>query len=449
MGVFWFCILVASSIFSYVYISKHVYSDKLLQDDSNRIMVKQYIEIYSLLDDIIKGKKDELENKMTGYITSLTNIDGKIEISEEDEEDLANIINSIKLYKEAGIIAPGNITSILNSIQVGNYSENDIQSLNALLDSEIKNRKDQIDDTIREIEEKNQQIIEKEERLKTYSNTISDEFKDVNKDLQELQKQRDELKVFLRKLRDYVAELENCKIKIDYIENGLERKLYNETLELRKYLNQDTIDTDALIETVENVYNDLFTYNISSSDPRIIKYNDFKNYVNQYVLLVEKKEIISNDREKMYAIISENESIDEEDDKKENEEIDYGWEEISSDLQNILKDIPQEYFDEFILKSTNENQEYFSKNEIIELIMNMDRLYLSDLNDFERAWTLLRNDIHTYKTLLWFSVIFAFGMDLFSFGTGVLLYFMDNENKMDTDHKQSCWKKIVRFIRKH
>lgn len=57
MWILWFCILLSSSIFSYVYISKNVYSDSLLHDDSNRIMFTQYLEIYSLLDDIIDMKK--------------------------------------------------------------------------------------------------------------------------------------------------------------------------------------------------------------------------------------------------------------------------------------------------------------------------------------------------------------------------------------------------------
>lgn len=438
MGILWICILLSSSIFSYVYISKTVYSNKLLRDDSNRIMVAQYIEIYSFLNDVIELNKEKLETEMAGYITLLSKGDGNIEISQDDKNNINEIKNSIN-----GKVA-GDIIILLDKIKSGSYSENDVKTLKSLLLNEKNKQNKQIEGIQKQIESKESDIKGDEESLKTFKNINSSRYHDLVKQLESNREDRNKLQVSLKNLRSLIARLDECQIKIEYIENGLERKLYNETLELRKYLNQDKLNTNSLIEVVEKIYNDLFTYNISSSDPRLLRYKDFKNYVNQYALLVEKKEIISNDREKVYAIISENESTDEEDNGKENEKIDYGWEEISSNLQNILKDIPQAYFDEFILKSTNENQEYLSKNEIIELIMNTDRLYLSDLNDFERAWTLLRSDIHTYKTLLWFSVIFAFGMDLFSFGTGVLLYFMDNENEISINHKRIDWRKFIR-----
>lgn len=447
MVILWICILLSSSIFSYVYISKNVYSDKLLQNDSNRIMLTQYLEIYSLLDDIIEENKKELESEMAEYIALLADDDGMIEVSKEDKDDLKRIKDSIEGYVQSNVIV------FLDNIQSGIYSENDIQTLNDMLDNEQQNNNTQIENIQQQTDRKKEQVLAINERLRTFRSTDSEEYKNLTDELSGLNVQIEKLQQNLDDLYNRTRNLNECKDKIKYIEGGLERKLYNETLELRRYLNQDKLNTNGLIEVVEKIYNDLFAYNISSNDPRLLEYKSFKNNVTQYALLVEKKEIINNDREKMYAIISENGSIDEKDDnEKENAGIDSNWEKISSNLQNVLKDIPQTYFDSFISKSTSENQKNYSKNEIIELIMNMDRLYLSDLNDFERAWTLLWSDIHIYKTLLWFSVIFAFGIDLFSFGTGVLLYFMDNENKMDTNHKQLCWKKIVRvirFIRKH
>lgn len=442
MVILWICILLSSSIFSYVYISKNVYSDKLLQNDSNRIMLTQYLEIYSLLDDIIEENKKELESEMAEYITLLADDDGMIEVNEEDKEDIKRIKNNIEGYVQ------GNVIVLLGNIQLGSYSENDIQTLNDMLDNEQQDNNTQIENIQQQMDRKKEQVLAINERLKTFRSTDSEVYKNLTDELSELNIQIEKLQQNLDDLNNRTRNLNECKNKIKYVEGGLERKLYNEALELRKYLNQDKLNTNGLIEIVEKIYNDLFAYNISSNDPRLLEYKNFKNNVTQYALLVEKKEIISNDREKVYAIISENEK----DEEKENEEIDYGWKEISSNLQNILKDIPQAYFDEFILKSKNENQEYLSKNEIIELIMNMDRLYLSDLNDFERAWTLLWSDIHIYKTLLWFSVIFAFGMDLFSFGTGVLLYFMDNENKIDNHKKRIDLKKYIEYIksrRKH
>lgn len=446
MVILWICILLSSSIFSYVYISKSVYSNELLEDDSNRIMVTQYLKIYSLIDEFLDAEKKTFENKMSEYITLLTTDDGKIEISQEDKEDLSRIKEDIQKY------VPESVTVLLDKIQTGSYSENDLQTLNDLLNNEGKNNDIQIEDVQQEIATINEQILEKEGRLKSFRNTNSDEYRNVTEEKEKLESQLEGLKKDLEVLRDYTKTLDECQSKIKYIEGGLGRKLYNETLELRKYLNQDEIDTNSLMEVVEKIYVDLYNYNISSSDPRLVGYKDFKNYVSQYASLVKNEVIINDDREKVYIIISDKEKISEEGDVKESGEIEYSWKEISGDLQNILKDIPQTSFDEYVLKTENGNQEYLSYNKIIELIMNMDRLYLSDLNDFERAWILLRSEIHSYKTLLWFSVIFAFGLDLFSFGTGLLLYFMDNENEIDNHNKRIDLKKYIEYIksrRKH
>lgn len=437
MAILWICILMSSSIFSYVYISKNVYSDKLLQKDSNRIMLTQYLELYSLLDDIIEENKKELRSEMEEYIVLLVDDDGMIEISKEDKDDLKRIKDNIEGYVQ------GNVIVFLDNIQLGSYSENDIQTLNDMLDDEQQDNNTQIENIQQQVDRKKEQVLAINERLKTFRSTESEEYMNLTEELSELNVQIEKLQQNLDDLNNRTRNLNECKNKIKYIEGGLERKLYNETLELRRYLNEDKLNTNGLIEVAERIYNDLFTYNISSNDPRLLEYNNFKNNATQYALLVEKKEIISNDREKLYTIISENESIDEEDDdEKENERIDSSWEKASSNIQNVLKDIPQTYFENYFNKSKSEDQEKYSKNEIIELITNMDRLYLSDLNDFERAWTLLWSDIHIYKTLLWFSVIFAFGIDLFSFGTGVLLYFMDNEQEMDSNRKRVNLRKL-------
>lgn len=446
MIILWICILLSSSIFSYVYMSRSVYSNELLEDDSNRIMVTQYLKIYSLINEFLDAEKKTLENKMSEYITLLTTDDGKIEISKEDKEDLSRIKDDIQKY------VPESVIVLLNKIQTGSYSENDLQTLNDLLNNENKNNDIQIEDVQQEIATKNEQILEKEGRLKSFRNTNSEDYRNVTKEREKLKSQIEALKKDLEILRDYTKTLDECQSKIKYIEGGLGRKLYNETLELRKYLNQDEIDTNNLMEVVGKIYVDLYNYNISSSDPRLIGYKDFKNYVSQYASLAKNEVIINNDREKVYVIISDKEKMSEESDIKESGEMEYSWKEISGDLQNILKDIPQTSFDQYVLKSENENQEYLSYNKIIELIMNMDRLYLSDLNDFERAWILLRSEIHCYKTLLWFSVIFAFGLDLFSFGTGLLLYFMDDQNKINTPNKRIDLKKYIEYIksrRKH
>ena len=63
-----------------------------------------------------------------------------------------------------------------------------------------------------------------------------------------------------------------------------------------------------------------------------------------------------------------------------------------------------------------------------------ERLYLSDLNDFERAWELLFGP-HPYKALLRFSFFFSFGIDLFSVFMSCLLYLLRPKEPYKTSRK--------------
>lgn len=442
MLILWICILFSSSIFSYVYIAKTVYSNELLKKDSNRIMATQCIEIYFLLDEIIDWKTGELEDGMTDYIKLLATDDGGIELTDIDKQDLEIIKADLKNT------VSDNFILLLDKIQSGFYTDNDIQTLNDMLDNEKNSNNVEIEDIKEEIKRKGDDNLQKEERLKSFRDTDSPEYKNLNEESKNLQEEIDNLDERLSDLRQYSKKLENCQSKITHINNGLERELYNTTLNLRKYLNQDEIDAENLIAEIEKVYEDLFRFNTPSNDLRLMGYRDFRNGALSYANLVEKKETINTDRKNVYEIISDDKSISI-DEEEEND-----WDIIFSDLQDILKDMPQTYFDEFMKNTQKDNLKYNSTNEILELIMEMDRLYLSDLNDFERTWTLLFSDIHIYKTLLWFSVIFAFGIDLFSFGTGLLLYFLDNKEKGDEsngrENPNGCIKCIFNiFFHRH
>lgn len=57
----------------------------------------------------------------------------------------------------------------------------------------------------------------------------------------------------------------------------------------------------------------------------------------------------------------------------------------------------------------------------MEEISRLERLYVSDLNNFEKAFTLLWN--HPYSGMLKFSFLFAAFMDVFSLVMGILIYF--------------------------
>ena len=65
---------------------------------------------------------------------------------------------------------------------------------------------------------------------------------------------------------------------------------------------------------------------------------------------------------------------------------------------------------------------------LIAEIEEKERLYLSDLNDFERAWELLWGG-HPYKTSLKFSCVVSAGIDLLSVLMSILLYIFKKKGR--------------------
>ena len=61
-------------------------------------------------------------------------------------------------------------------------------------------------------------------------------------------------------------------------------------------------------------------------------------------------------------------------------------------------------------------------NELVNSLEKKERMYLSDLNDFERAYRLLFE--HPYKVMLIFSLAISFAIDLFAVCMSGLLYLL-------------------------
>ena len=97
------------------------------------------------------------------------------------------------------------------------------------------------------------------------------------------------------------------------------------------------------------------------------------------------------------------------------------WSNRLSALQSEIKRLPSEvYADE----STISFQ--IDKKAVLKRIADRKRLYLTELNDFDRAFSLLYETItgfHTYGTMIIVSIFFFFFLDLFSLSAGILLFF--------------------------
>lgn len=410
MIALWVILLFSSSIFSYVYISKTVYSEKLLMEDANRILVQKCQEMYFALDEILNLQKTDVENQLSEYIKMLGGSESNVTLSEDSKKLIERVIDKIKEFENKNVKeVPVNIMILLEKLKSGTYVSNDVDTLKEVVKVEITEVESLINKF--EVEKENIQtdINNINERLETFSNVSSQAYENLLQDLKEKEEKRDEYFEKIQNLNDYKGELENCNNVVNAIENTEEKRLYDEALNLRKYMNEEILNVEEIQKSAENVYNILLENNASASDERLSGYRNFYNHISTYKIVMQSKQKINVEIENLYEYSDDSEKTIEH------------WRKKLKSLQEISKEVPDEYFDAYSKK--------YSKNRIIEQTANLDRVYLSDLNDFELAWTLLFNSVHTYKILLIFSLLFAFGIDLFSFGAGCLLYFIKKVEK--------------------
>ena len=406
--VLWLGLLCSSSIFSYVYISKMVYSDRLLEIDSDRIISNICLEKYYELEEILDLQKDDLELQLNQYINLLDSNEEGIDLNVASIDKIKSVEDDLNKFKKKDIREiPPDLQKILSTIKEGKYSNNDIRTLNILITKELENV-----DIFIELQKEQRETLQNDinsinERLQTFRNINTPVYTDLNQEKKELIEKRDEIANIIEDMNKYKELLDNCQIAVASIEQTLEKVLYDSTLEIRTLMNAESLDADKLQKCVEKIYSTLKENHISASDERLTGYREFRNNIEEYKVVIASKNKIGIALEKIYVYS--------EDKEKKVEE----WRVKLDEIKDILKNIPQKYFTQY--------NEKLIKSDIIDLLSSLDRLYLSDLNEFERAWSLLFSSVHIYKVLLIFSAIFAFGMDLFSFAAGMLLYFMNKQ----------------------
>lgn len=448
-AVVWICLLATSSIFSYIYISGDVYSDKLLREDAQKIFdtycLEKNYELFSLSNELLNGTDDKggIEAEMLEYVKTLAITENGIELSQNNNKQIQDMKDSLMSYSYSETNVRGNEKSnyantiyIINYIDVvltGKYIENDIESLK----KEIQNAKE----TITYIEARiNSNIELKQEtashyqnRLGTFIESVSDSYKDLRRKLDEILDEIDSLQDNLVNLNMEKELIDKVDTMINNIVGSMESDLYRQVLQIRSEMNAEEINTESMQQIAEEIYNILLENNITADDERLIGYAQFKSNIKKYEVLIQTRKGIEKEIDELYTLTNVTEEIHQEETSTSNMEL---AESSVGDVLTADKDLWINYWKnhlDFLKHSIQtlyigdfnlSESEIDELNGSIESIEVRERLYLSDLNDFERAFSLLfgSNPKHPYKTLLLFSFCFSFGIDLFSVLMSFLLY---------------------------
>ncbi len=465
----WLLLLLFSSGFSYVGISGTAYSEEAFRGDAEQVMLQYCLNTdYELLE-YVGGLEKEYQDKMYVYLNTLNGGENGFVVSEQDRQILEAEKKQLQDYQEISSITTADgidvdiseISDILNtdmlriyidSILSGQYG-NDLETYKGKLREVIDNAED-VKDNLDEQYEHEIKLIsgdpdsEKEEakvgyngRLYQFHDLSNPNYLDLKDRLEKAEENRDTYKELRDILDKYINYLKECESFIEKdFEKGAENAIYQDTNRLREVFNMDDINTDLVMSLSEEIYNKLVENNTPATDPKISEYVSFRSAVKGYENIIDQKERLDSE----IAILSEysselllqnKENVNMQSDKDvaldTATNMDTSWRKEWGDhlfqIQSVLQHLPE--------KSERNLQMPKEKSEYLEELFDRRRLYLTDINEFDKAWSLLFSGFHPKKNklMLYVSVIIAFGLDLISFAMGCILSVLKVEEKRNAE----------------
>lgn len=454
--VLWIFLLTTSISFSYVYISKTAYPDTVMRNDAEmslNLYVQNESEDILTETDYLEKQYSEQMHEYIRQFGSLTT--GGFDLAEDDIEEFRIEKERLKKYYDnnefpeiGAFLITDTIQRGISKIITGNYSTKDFEAYTDALALKIQEVEDAYSEYFEKYNEKVKEVEELDARLLSFTNKTMEEYKDLFQERGRAAIRRDNLEKIKNALSDFLAVLKDCRhFAVEDFDKGTESELHKKSVMLMSEMNKNEIDTGLIMSYVEAVYQIMVEENISGDDPRMVGYTEFKQNVEGYNEVINVKQkieeeisiltgyseslIIGNGQDYIYnnSNIVQDDAIqedavsgdyenDEENSNKQDEAWRTFWNERLSALQSEIKMLPSGGYE-------NE-QSAFEKGDVLKRIADRKRLYLTELNDFDRAVSLLRETFigfHKYGTMVIVSLIFAIGLDLFSLSAGILLYF--------------------------
>ena len=422
----WTCLLLASSIFSYVYISRDVYTDQLLLEDAHRVFREECLtENYNLrssADQLLNGSEsgENILKEMDKYVSNLAVLENGVDLSEDgSNQKLSDLRTSLLPYaysNSGGItkihdcVDTSNLIRYIDKILTGRFIAQDIidakdiaEKLNIAIEERKKSKE-------RDQEIKTNDLIKYQERLGTFINTNAPDYDRLNKEVKDLETDIETISSIIMALADEQLIIREAPVVLQSVSSSMSVSLYNSVREIRIAMNQEKINTELVKELAGEIYDTLLENNssITADDFRLTGYSSFKGNLEKYAAVIEAQQWIDNELQSLYNLKSIAELTEETNGNTT-------WSNYWQTHLNALKRSAQRLQVGGLDGATISN--------LITKLERIERLYLSDLNDFERAWSLLFGP-HPYKALLKFSFFFSFGIDLFSVFMSILLYLL-------------------------
>lgn len=451
--ILWAFLLCTSSIFSYVYVSKTAYPDNVMHSDAEQ-NISLYLQEQEFI--LLEVSENLAGSKLSNIINYTTTLNGNQSSGfKVNNEDITAFNNHITNLQEAEnshrktdlseLFSTVNIRASLEKLKSGNFTDTELSSCKKALSEKIEKIKEKIKEYDARIIALDEEILSETVRLTSF-NSYDTKWYEANENLKKAKNDKELTEKYKGELSDFVGMLEECfSFVSDTFELGTENTLNSKTKELQSEINKEKINTGKVLAISEDIYNRLLQGNTSENTQEALsQYPAFKQNVRSYKNYIEIKQIIEQELELIgnytQKMISQNTSVNNNlvldnensiesspvslDDasvsKNENIQWSNFWSARLANMLYVIQNIPSED------SATNK----IDKARLLKGILNRRRLYLLELNDFDRALTLAKETFfgfHEHGFMVIVSLAFAFGLDLFSMAAGILLFFFKSK----------------------
>lgn len=450
----WITLLLSSSIFSYISIALTAYSESALRVDAERLLNNYCLaQNYQLLDSCNLAL-DVYSESIQDYIQYLVTAEGGVGFDKRDITSLESYLSVMENEQTNNqhddiveLVNTNVIRERLNRFLSGNFNDQDINAVYNLIDGKTADITQKINEL--QIAGSNHQTnIEKyNQRMSQYKNLKRPEYIDVKNDHDNEKKAKTadhEMEVCLKKIRQALSD---SRSYVEIMCLGTESQLHAQSNQLVIAMNEETLNTNTMMEIAQDIYKALIQDNVGAEDMRIQGYGSFREAILGYDQVISAKQDLDMEIEQllsrsqnqlMEATETESNNIPLSDTTKPeaasptpSEQWNIYWRTRLGSIESLLKKLPNtiknDKGEDIAISIRDTKGKSVSKASMINQISEYVRMYLTDLNDFDKYWTLFWGE-HPNKTMLKFSFIFAILLDLFSTATGILLYFYSSEN---------------------
>lgn len=416
--IFYGIMLMASSCFSFVYILETAYPEDVLRNDATRIMTDEFIEIDYMLSENITKMSTKILEQMEEYLDTLSinnnsnsqilNLQEYIDKLNEKSEDLAENMN----IDENVSILVNNLTEINNTSPTKTQLENIRQYIKQLLE-DLKSQNEELSSNHEKYSEAYKNATE---RLTSFNDIESPEYQSANDNVKDAKDKMDDIYEKISNNTKTQNILSGVLYELDKMESGSDFSILQTVDNIRICLNSDDLSEEALDQEVKQIYSILINSDVDEDDDRLKMYQEFKKNSIEYEKQTQLLKRIEDNIEGLYNIYSEiNSNIEEIEDSWKQK-----WLNQFEAIRRILKDAPEDAFNTV-------NTTINSRIKIIKRLSNQERLYVTDLNAFDKSWTLLFSS-HEYKQMVIFALLFAIFLDVFSALMGMIAYLYGKNN---------------------